>query len=273
MSTSCCTRLSKIYMVTTNSLFAALGLSFLIFGLLGYTNRFHGAIIIPDNIFQLIIVLAIIILVTSILGLISAYSRRRCVIYIYMVIVAVALILQVVVGVLVYQKGANYINYINTLWTSSSNADRLALQNEFNCCGLTTASDKPAISNTCDAGKGLTAVPCATVLQQFVHSNFSTLYLVVFAALAFEVLALTNAITLICAPSNSEEERERRMRRKSGIKLEDMSTNSSIVAGSNRGNDNYSQYAYKDETSSTYEGNRYDNNHNAYNRQENGRYY
>lgn len=77
-----------------------------------------------------IIVLAVIILVTSILGLISAYSRRRCVIYVYMVIVAVALILQVVVGVLVYQKGANYSSYINTLWTSSSNADRLAIQNE-----------------------------------------------------------------------------------------------------------------------------------------------
>jgi Tetraspanin family len=77
-----------------------------------------------------IIVLAVIILVTSILGLISAYSRRRCVVYVYMVIVAVALILQVVVGVLVYQKGANFSSYINTLWSSSSNADRLAIQDE-----------------------------------------------------------------------------------------------------------------------------------------------
>jgi hypothetical protein len=39
-------------MITTNSLFAALGLSFTIFGLLGYTNRFHGAILIPDNIMK-----------------------------------------------------------------------------------------------------------------------------------------------------------------------------------------------------------------------------
>jgi hypothetical protein len=39
-------------MITTNSLFAALGLSFTIFGLLGYTNRFQGAILIPDNIMK-----------------------------------------------------------------------------------------------------------------------------------------------------------------------------------------------------------------------------
>jgi hypothetical protein len=117
------------------------------------------------------------------------------------------------------------------------------------------------------------AVPCASVLNQFVHSNFSTLYLVVFAALAFEVLALTNAITLLCAPSMSEEEHERRLRRKSGIKLEDMSTNSTNMAGSNRDGDTYSPYSYKDEAS-TYEGNQYNNNaYNSYNRHDNGRYY
>jgi hypothetical protein len=77
-----------------------------------------------------IIVLSIIILVTSVLGWVSAYSPRRCVIYFYMAIVAVALILQVVVGVMVYQKGANYASFVSTLWASSSNADRLAIQNE-----------------------------------------------------------------------------------------------------------------------------------------------
>jgi hypothetical protein len=45
-------RLSKIYMITTNALFAALGLSFLIFGLLGVTNKFHGSVIIPDIIYK-----------------------------------------------------------------------------------------------------------------------------------------------------------------------------------------------------------------------------
>jgi hypothetical protein len=47
-----------------------------------------------------------------------------------MVIVAAALILQVVVGVMVYQKGANYISFVNTMWSTASNADRLAIQNE-----------------------------------------------------------------------------------------------------------------------------------------------
>jgi hypothetical protein len=125
--------------------------------------------------------------------------------------------------------------------------------------------DKPAISDKCNPNAGTAAVPCASILTSFVHESFSKLYLVVFAALAFEVLALTNAITLLCAPSMSEEERERRMRRKSGIKLEDMSNNSSTMAGSNRG-DAYSPYSYKNEAESY-------NNHNSYNRHDNGHYY
>ncbi|KAG2180939.1 hypothetical protein INT43_008519 [Umbelopsis isabellina] len=260
-------------MITTNALFAALGLSFLIFSLLGITNRFHGSVIIPDIIYKMIIVLSIIILVTSILGWISAYSPRRCVIYIYMVIVAAALILQVVVGVLVYQKGANYASFVSTMWSDSSNADRLAIQNEFTCCGLTTSADKPALSNTCSPN-GNSYPPCAPILNSFVHDSFSKLYLIVFAALVFEVLALTNAVTLLCAPNMSEEESERRRRRKSGIKLEDMSTNSTSMAGSNIGGDAYSPYSYKDETASVRSGNRYNNGgYNSYNRQENDRYY
>jgi len=257
-------------MITTNSLFAALGLSFIIFGLLGYTNKFHGAVLIPDDILKLIIVLGVVILVTSILGLISAYSQRRCIIYVYMVIVAAALILQVTVGVLVYQKGANYNSFVNSMWSSASTQDRLAIQNEFQCCGLTTSMDKPAISSTCNPNAGTAAVPCAPILTSFVHDSFSKLYLVVFAALAFEVLALTNAITLLCAPSMSGEERERRMRRKSGIKLEDMSNHSSTMDGSNRG-DTYSPYAYKDETASVHSGHRY--NGGGYDRHDNGHYY
>lgn len=78
----------------------------------------------------MIIVLGVVILVTSILGLISAYSPRKCIIYVYMVIVAAALILQVVVGVMVYQKGANYNSFVTTMWSTASTADRLAIQNE-----------------------------------------------------------------------------------------------------------------------------------------------
>lgn len=47
-----------------------------------------------------------------------------------MVIVAAALILQVTVGVLVYQKGANYNSFVNSMWSSASTQDRLAIQNE-----------------------------------------------------------------------------------------------------------------------------------------------
>jgi hypothetical protein len=45
-------RLSKVYMITTNSLFACLGLAFIAFGLIGVQDKFAGATLFPDNTFE-----------------------------------------------------------------------------------------------------------------------------------------------------------------------------------------------------------------------------
>jgi hypothetical protein len=115
--------------------------------------------------------------------------------------------------------------------------------------------DNYASTNTCQPTASSTngSPPCAPLLVSFVKSTFGKVYLAVFAALAVELLALSNAITLICSGSSSDydEEGERRKRRKSGIRLDDMSVDTPTTVGS------YHQEEQKD----YYAG----GNNNAYN--------
>jgi hypothetical protein len=45
---------------------------------------------------------------------------------------------------------------------------------------------------------------CATVLQSFVSKNFSKMYYVLFAAVSFQLLAMSNAITMVCAGTDDD---------------------------------------------------------------------
>lgn len=81
--------------------------------------------------------------------------------------------------------------------------------------------------------------PCVDILRSYVHNAFQKVYLITFAALAVQLLAISNAITMICSQHihSDEFEDERRERRKSGIRLDDMTVDTPTTAGS------YNQYA------------------------------
>lgn len=66
----------------------------------------------------------------AILGIIGAFKHRKGVIVVYMIIVVIALVFQVVIGVKVYQKGANTAAYLAPLWSTGTNSFRETLQNE-----------------------------------------------------------------------------------------------------------------------------------------------
>ncbi|CEG78658.1 hypothetical protein RMATCC62417_13234 [Rhizopus microsporus] len=56
----------------------------------------------------------------------------------------------------------------------------------------------------------MTPLPiCADLLIGYARTTFNKAYLVVFAALALEILAMSNAITLICTSFGADEESER----------------------------------------------------------------
>ncbi|KAI9314255.1 Tetraspanin family-domain-containing protein [Dichotomocladium elegans] len=229
MAATCCARLSKVYMVTTNLLFACLGVAYVAFGVIGMRHGFKGATLFPEMIFKLIAILGAIIAGASLLGILGAYKKRRSIIFIYMIIVLIALVFQVVIGVKVYQKAANTPAYLGPLWSQGSTSYRMQLQSEFSCCGYNNPMDKPAVTDVCDPSSGtISKYPaCYDTLNRYADTAFKRLYAVLFAALAVEFLALTNGITVLCTRAmvnDQEEEGERRKRRKSGIRLDDMSS-------------------------------------------------
>jgi hypothetical protein len=101
-------------------------------------------------------------------------------------------------------------------------------------------------------------------LQGFVSVTFGKVYLAVFAALALELLAMSNAITLLCTGSDiHDEEDERRKRRKSGIRLDDMTVDTPTTLV---GQDEQKQYYAGDRNNryDSYDMYRHDNNSNHY---------
>ncbi|KAI9364697.1 Tetraspanin family-domain-containing protein [Pilaira anomala] len=244
--TNCCARLSKVYMITTNFLFACLGLAFIAFGLIGMKDKFLGATLFPGNTFKLLAILGAVICVASIFGMIGAYVKKNMITYVYMIIIIGALIFQVMIGIKIYQKAANPNQYLTDVWPKANSRYRLNLQEQFDCCGFQTAIDMFAQSNVCQPVMSLTDVkyPCAPKLQNYIKDTFGKLYLVLFAALALELLAMSNAITLLCSgPITDDEEDERRKRRKSGIRLDDMSVDTPTSGGSYQQEEQKNYYA------------------------------
>ncbi|KAI8984351.1 Tetraspanin family-domain-containing protein, partial [Mycotypha africana] len=246
-------RLSRVYMITTNSLYACLGIAFIAFGLIGMRDGFAGATLFPVHIFKYLAILGAIVCVASIIGIIGTYVKKPTITYVYMIIIVAALVFQVIIGVRIYQKAANASKYLSDLWPTASANYRLNLQNQFNCCGYQTTNDNFVLSNECQPlSTTLTNIspPCAPALQNYVKYTFAKVYYTVFAALALELLAMSNAITLLCTGSGSyigeDEEEERRKRRKSGIRLDDMTVDTpTTLVGSPQ--DEHKFYSYGDE--------------------------
>ncbi|CAO3661805.1 unnamed protein product [Rhizopus microsporus] len=209
---TCCARLSKVYMIITNTLFACLGLAFIAFGLIGFKTGFYGSSLFPADIFRWLAILGAIICVAAIFGTIGAFIKKSFIIYIYMIIIIAALVLQVIIGIKLYQAAANAPAYMSKLWTSSSMSQRASLENEFHCCGYQTSLDNYAPTDQCQPTKAdMMPLPiCADLLIGYAKTTFNKAYLVIFAALALEILAMSNAITLVCTSFGADEESERR---------------------------------------------------------------
>lgn len=138
-------------MITTNFLFACLGLAFIAFGLIGMKDKFLGATLFPGNTFKrkvsslsfliynyltffffkiVLAILGAVICVASIFGMIGAYVKKNMITYVYMIIIIGALIFQVMIGIKIYQKAANPNQYLTDIWPKSSSRYRLNLQEQ-----------------------------------------------------------------------------------------------------------------------------------------------
>jgi hypothetical protein len=71
-----------------------------------------------------------IIIIASLVGILGAFFRHKLVVYLYLLIVIIALIFQVYIGVKVYQKASNAAQYLAPIWTAATSSFRANLQNE-----------------------------------------------------------------------------------------------------------------------------------------------
>jgi hypothetical protein len=76
------------------------------------------------------IVLGVVAVVAAVIGVIAAYIRRKFIIYLYMMVTVIAMVIQVVIGVKVYQKASNVNQYLAPLWTAGSINFRAELERE-----------------------------------------------------------------------------------------------------------------------------------------------
>lgn len=136
-------------MITTNLLFACLGIAFIAFGLIGMQDKFMGATLFPGNTFKrksflilfkkkyshclkkkVLAILGAVICIASIFGIIGTYVKKNMITYVYMVIIIGALVFQVMIGIKIYQKAANSSQYLIDIWPKSSTSYRYNLQEQ-----------------------------------------------------------------------------------------------------------------------------------------------
>ncbi|KAI9244828.1 Tetraspanin/Peripherin, partial [Phascolomyces articulosus] len=145
-------------------------------------------------------ILGLIICFTAVIGLIGAFCQERQAIHIlYTTIVVIALIYQISVAVIVYDQAAHTTQWLSQTWSEATQEYRTFAENKFSCCGFSHAYDHPVPTATCHPDDIVnSAQPCYHPLTRFMQHNLQIIYIVLFAALSIEVLALCNAVTLLC---------------------------------------------------------------------------
>ncbi|KAG2219762.1 hypothetical protein INT45_008593 [Circinella minor] len=195
------------------------------FSMMSTQHKIQGSILFPVNILKMVNILGLIICFTAVIGLIGAFYQERQAIHIlYTTIVIIALIYQISIAVIVYEQAAHTTQWLSQTWSEATQEYRTFAENKvyihtrcfslpnknandvcdlftkFSCCGYTHAYDHPVPTATCQVNDIVnSAPPCYQPLTKFMQHNLQIIYIVLFAAISIEILALCNAITLLCA--------------------------------------------------------------------------
>ncbi|KAI7866421.1 Tetraspanin family-domain-containing protein [Spinellus fusiger] len=207
---TCCESISKGYIFTTNFLSACFGCGLIAFGMMGSQHKFDGAFLFPMNILKMINILGIIILFAAAVGTFGAFYRHRQTLHVlYTTIVLIAFVYQVATAGIVYDQAAHTETWLGQTWSDASREYRLYAQDKFDCCGFAHIFDHPVISDTCSLDINVNSnPPCYEFIVYFMKKQLSIIYIFLFAALSIELLALSNAVTLLCNRRMEEEDDE-----------------------------------------------------------------
>ena len=170
--------------------------------------KITDSILFPVNILKLITILGLILIFTSLVGILGGYYRERRKIHIlYITLVIAAFIYQISVAVIVYDQAAHASNWMSDTWNNSTKGYKLYAQKKFNCCGFSHPMDHSIATSTCFPDHIVnSAQPCYGPLTRFIQTKLSHMYIALFTSLAIELLALCNVITHLCALNSKKWE-------------------------------------------------------------------
>ncbi|CAO3680770.1 unnamed protein product [Rhizopus stolonifer] len=212
---SCCQKQSQLYLIFTNFLFFILGCAVVSFGTMAIELKISNAVLIPVNILKsieiitdmsiltyylVISLLGIMLIFTSLIGLLASFCRERKSIHILCTTtVVIAFMYQVSIAAIVYIQAANTSSWLSQTWAEASIDYRSYAQTKFDCCGFTNPLDHPVQSNTCVPHQVMdSSPPCYGPMNHYIKQELTHIYVALFAGLVIELLALCNSITQLC---------------------------------------------------------------------------
>ncbi|KAI8989274.1 Tetraspanin/Peripherin [Pilobolus umbonatus] len=196
----CCQKQTKGYLIISNVLFLLVGCGMLIYGMMGTQLKFDDAVLLPINILRMINILGIILIFTSLIGILGAFYRERKAIHIlYTTLVIIAFIYQLSIGVIVYEQTAHSSRWLNEIWIESTKAYRIFAQSKFKCCGFTHVLDHSVATDNCQPDHIVNSPqPCYEPMTYYIKVQLTRIYIAIFTLLSVEILALCNVITHMC---------------------------------------------------------------------------
>ncbi|KAI7898825.1 Tetraspanin family-domain-containing protein [Cokeromyces recurvatus] len=170
-------------------------------------SKIQDSILYPTNILKMITILGLILVFTSLIGILGGYYREKKAIHIlYTTCVIFAFIYQISIAAIVYDQTAHISNWLSDTWNESTKDYKLYAQNKFNCCGFSYVLDHSVATPTCLPHQLVnTNQPCYRPLNHFIQTRLTHIYIALFTSLAIELLALCNVINLLCTERKRRE--------------------------------------------------------------------
>ncbi|KAI9012019.1 hypothetical protein CLU79DRAFT_770962 [Phycomyces nitens] len=168
--------------------------------MMGIQHRFDGSLLFPVNILKMLNILGIILVFAAAIGIFGAfYPNRQTLHILYTTIVMIAFIYQLATAAIVYDQAVHIEGWLSQVWADSSRDYRLYAQHKFVCCGFAHVFDHPVVTDSCGLSSTTnSSPPCYGPAIYFIRKQLSVVYILLFAALSIELLALSNAVTLMC---------------------------------------------------------------------------
>jgi len=111
----------------------------------------HAAGFIKENLGLGLMIVGAAALIISLLGCLAAKIGSRCMVLLYALVMLVLILCQVGIAAMVVTHGNDVTKLVQDKWDDLSSPDQLALEQQFDCCGLNSFNDTRA-ALPCPAG-------------------------------------------------------------------------------------------------------------------------